>query len=54
MRIFRNGVGNTVKPAFDGTSFQKEEEALTASSQTVDKLDENRVCLFLWLVQFGR
>ncbi|PRS33536.1 hypothetical protein C6W19_19685 [Bacillus sp. RJGP41] len=23
-------------------------------SQTVDKLDENRVCLFLWLVQFGR
>ncbi|MEK4069973.1 hypothetical protein [Peribacillus sp. FSL R5-0717] len=24
------------------------------AAQAVDKLDVNRVCLFLWLVQFGR
>jgi len=27
---------------------------ITRAFQTVDKLDENRVCLFLWLGQFGR
>jgi hypothetical protein len=33
---------------------KKKETLFKSVSQTVDKLDEYRVCLFLWLVQFGR
>ncbi|PRS27192.1 hypothetical protein C6W19_24040 [Bacillus sp. RJGP41] len=38
----------------EGLLLAKSKSSPMGYFQTVDKLDENRVCLFLWLVQFGR